>query len=50
MLCGISPSYNHYEELLGEGDSFQQCMQRADQKLYRDKELRKKRGRSTVCL
>lgn len=31
------------DELAGEGDTFQKCMQRADEKLYRDKAAMKKR-------
>ena len=37
-----------YDELAGEGDSFRNCIQRADRKLYIDKENIKKHGKSTV--
>ncbi len=39
-----------FDELLDSRDSFQKCMQRADQNLYLDKEACKKQGRSTVRL
>ncbi len=38
-----------YDELLGEGDSFDKCLQRADSKLYLDKEYCKLNGKSTIC-
>ena len=37
-----------YDELLNPPDTFQKCMQRADSKLYLDKEYCKINGRSTV--
>ncbi|MBO4869036.1 MAG: GGDEF domain-containing protein [Clostridia bacterium] len=37
-----------YDEFSGEGDSFRNCIQRADRKLYIDKENIKKHGKSTV--
>lgn len=37
-----------YDEYLGDQDSFQKCMQRADNKLYQDKEYCKINGKSTV--
>ena len=37
-----------YDELMGEHDTFQKCMQRADSKLYLDKEYCKMNGKSTV--
>ena len=37
-----------YDKLISEQDSFQQCIQRADHKLYLDKEYSKLRGRSAV--
>ena len=38
-----------YDELLGEQDTFQKCMMRADSKLYLDKEYCKINGKSTIC-
>ena len=32
-----------YDELLGDRDTIQSCIQRADEKLYRDKKIRKTR-------
>lgn len=37
------------DEYLGECDSFQKCLQRADHKLYLDKEYCKLHGKTTVC-
>ena len=37
-----------YDELLSIPDTFQKCMQRADSKLYLDKEYCKINGKSTV--
>ena len=37
-----------YDELLNPPDTFQKCMQRADSKLYLDKEYCKINGRSTI--
>ena len=37
-----------YDELLENNDSFQKCIQRADDKLYLDKDYRKTGGKSTV--
>ena len=38
-----------YDEFLGDEDTFQKCMQRADSKLYLDKEYCKLNGKSTRC-
>ena len=38
-----------YDQILGEQDTFQKCMQRADSKLYLDKEYCKLHGRGTIC-
>lgn len=38
-----------YDELLGGQDTFQKCMQRADNKLYLDKEYCKLNGQGTIC-
>lgn len=38
-----------YDEYLGDQDTFQKCMQRADSKLYLDKEYCKINGKSTLC-
>lgn len=38
-----------YDELLGENDTIHKCMQRADSKLYLDKEYCKLHGKSTIC-
>lgn len=38
-----------YDEFLGGEDTFHKCMQRADSKLYQDKEYCKINGKSTVC-
>ena len=38
-----------YDEFLVEKDSFSKCMQRADKKLYLDKEYCKMNGKSTIC-
>lgn len=38
-----------YDELLSGGDTFQKCIQRADSKLYVDKEHSKLSGDTTVC-
>lgn len=37
------------DELLGEQDTFTKCMQRADSKLYLDKEYCKLNGKGTIC-
>ena len=37
-----------YDELSGEDDTFRNCIQRADRKLYLDKEYLKMHGKSTV--
>ena len=37
-----------YDMYLGEDDTFQKCIQRADRKLYLDKEACKKNGMNTV--
>ncbi len=39
-----------YDEILNESDSFKNCIQRADQKMYVDKETGKNNGRTTVIL
>ena len=38
-----------YDELLKEPDTYQKCVQRADSKLYLDKEYCKINGKSTIC-
>ena len=38
-----------YDEFHEERDSFEECMQRADEKLYSDKEYCKLNGKSTIC-
>lgn len=38
-----------YDEFLGDNDVIQKCMQRADSKLYLDKEYCKLNGKSTIC-
>ncbi|MBR4732848.1 MAG: GGDEF domain-containing protein [Lachnospiraceae bacterium] len=38
-----------YDEFLGDNDVIQKCMQRADSKLYLDKEYCKLHGKSTIC-
>lgn len=38
-----------YDELIGGQDTFQKCLQRADKKLYIDKEHMKMNGETTVC-
>lgn len=38
-----------YDALMGGQDTFQKCMQRADHKLYLDKEYCKIHGQTTVC-
>ena len=38
-----------YDEFLGGQDTFSECMQRADSKLYLDKEYCKNNGKSTIC-
>ncbi|MBP5177272.1 MAG: diguanylate cyclase [Clostridia bacterium] len=38
-----------YDQLLGGQDTFVKCLQRADRKLYLDKEYQKINGRTTVC-
>ena len=38
-----------YDELMGESDTFQKCLQRADHKLYLDKEYCKMNGNTTIC-
>ena len=37
-----------FDELLGEPDTFQKCLQRADSKLYLDKEYCKLNGKGTI--
>ena len=37
-----------YDEMRGASDSFKNCIQRADGKMYEDKDYRKKNGMSTV--
>jgi len=37
-----------FDELLGVQDTIQKCMQRADGKLYLDKEYCKLNGKSTI--
>ncbi len=39
-----------WDEWTGKDDSFQKCMQRADEKLYLDKARQKGRGQTTVAL
>ncbi|MCR5056627.1 MAG: GGDEF domain-containing protein [Clostridia bacterium] len=39
-----------YDEILNESDSFKNCIQRADQKMYVDKDIRKSSGSTTVIL
>ena len=39
-----------WDEWTGKDDSFQKCMQRADEKLYLDKARQKERGQTTVAL
>ncbi len=39
-----------WDEWRGKDDSFQKCMQRADEKLYLDKARQKEHGRTTVAL
>ena len=38
-----------FDEFLGGQDTFSECMQRADSKLYLDKEYCKSNGKSTIC-
>ena len=38
-----------FDELLGGQDTFTKCIQRADSKLYLDKEYCKINGKSTIC-
>ena len=38
-----------YDELIGDNDTFPKCLQRADHKLYLDKEYCKINGNTTVC-
>ena len=38
-----------YDKVVGERDSFQKCIQRADHKLYLDKEYCKINSKTTVC-
>ena len=38
-----------YDKCLGDQDTFQKCMQRADNNLYQDKEYCKLNGKSTLC-
>ena len=38
-----------YDELLKEPDTYAKCAQRADNKLYLDKEYCKINGKSTIC-
>lgn len=39
-----------YDELMGDEDTLQHCIERADQKMYQDKKERKSAGQTTVCL
>ena len=38
-----------YDEYLDNQEAFSKCIQRADEKLYTDKENCKKNGKSTIC-